>query len=51
MGRQAEEPGACIPTAPTILKFNEGDPEDPINWPGRKKKAVVANLCLLSFIS
>jgi len=46
MRKQAEE--AC---SPTILKFNAGDPEDPINWLGRKKKAVVANLSLLSFIS
>ena len=36
---------------PIILKFAGGDPEDPTNWPGRKKKAVVANLSLLSFFS
>jgi hypothetical protein len=51
MRKQGEELEAGSPTAPTILKFHEGDPEDPINWRGLKKKAVVANLCLLSFIS
>jgi len=36
---------------PNALKFFGGDPEDPTNWPGRKKKAVVANISLLSFVS
>jgi len=36
---------------PNVLKFAAGDPGDPVNWPGRKKKAVVANLSLLSFVS
>jgi len=37
--------------SPDLVKFDEEDPEDPINWSGRKKKALVAILCLLSFIS
>lgn len=37
--------------SPDLVKFDERDPEDPINWLGRKKKALVANLCFLSFIS
>jgi hypothetical protein len=37
--------------SPDLVKFDEHDPEDPINWPGRKKKSLVAILCLLSFIS
>jgi len=36
---------------PNALKFSGGDPEDPTNWPGRKKIAVVVNLSLLSFVS
>ena len=46
MRQQAQE--AC---GPKLLKFNEGDPEDPINWSRRKKKAVVANLSLLYVVS
>lgn len=46
MIKQAEEA-----RGPRLLKFDEGDPEDPVNWSGRKKKAVVANLCLLSVVS
>jgi len=46
MSKQAEE--ACTPR---LLKFNEGDPEDPVNWSGIKKKAVVVNLCFLSLVS
>ena len=34
-----------------LVRFGEGDPEDPVNWSARKKQAVVAILCILSFIS
>jgi hypothetical protein len=34
-----------------LVIFDEGDPEDPVNWSTRKKQAVVAILCLLSFVS
>ena len=37
--------------SPDLVKFDEEDPEDPINWSGHKKKVSVATLCLLSFIS
>jgi hypothetical protein len=34
-----------------LVTFDEGDPEDPVNWSARKKQAVVAILCVLSFVS
>ena len=37
--------------SPNLVRFDERDPEDPIHWSERKKKAVVTNLCFLSFIS
>ncbi|KAI0293552.1 MFS general substrate transporter [Russula brevipes] len=36
--------------SPDIVRFSEGDPEDPINWSSRKKQAVVLILCVLSFV-
>jgi hypothetical protein len=34
-----------------LVTFNEGDPEDPVNWSAREKQAVVAILGVLSFVS
>jgi len=36
---------------PELVKFDEGDPEYPINWTGHKKQAVNAIVCLLSLLS
>lgn len=34
-----------------LVTFDEGDPEDPVNWSAREKQVVVAILCVLSFVS
>lgn len=34
-----------------LVTFDEGDSEDPVNWSVLKKRAAVANLCVLSFVS
>lgn len=34
-----------------LVVFKEDDPEDPKNWPHRKKVGVVSILCILSFVS
>ena len=47
MGKPEEEK-TC---SPELVKFDDGDPEDPVNWSRRKKIAVVVNLCVLSFVS
>jgi hypothetical protein len=30
-----------------LVAFDEGDPEDPVNWSAREKQVVVAILCVL----
>jgi hypothetical protein len=37
--------------SPELVRFNKGDPKDPINYSRRKKMTVVADLCLLAFFS
>jgi hypothetical protein len=34
-----------------FVTFDEGDPEDPVNWSAREKQVIVAILGLLSFVS
>ena len=34
-----------------LVTFDEGDSEDPVNWSARKKRAAVAILCVLAFVS
>ncbi|KAH9958330.1 MFS general substrate transporter [Russula dissimulans] len=41
----------CCQCNPELAKFDEGDPEYPINWTRRKKYAVNTIVCLLSLIS
>ena len=35
---------------PELAKFKKNDPDNPINWTDRKKKFVIANVCLLACV-